>query len=95
MVSTGDGWAGFSRQCEPLLIIALIFALNGVDGGLPALLLVVFDVLESFLVEIGHRSRFDLPLDLLRSRDHLRLGLSKIEWLEFSAFRLFLFFSTL
>ena len=95
MVSTGDGWAGFSRQCEALLIITLVFTLNGVDCGLPALLFVVFDVLKSFLVEVGHWSRFDLSLDLLRSRDHLWLGLSQIEWLEFSAFRLFMFFTTL
>ena len=95
LVSPGNGWACFSRQREPLLIITLVLTLNGVNGGLPTLLLVVFDVLKRFLIEVGHWPRFDLPLDLLGSWDHLRFRLREIEGLEFSAFRLFLFFASL
>ena len=88
-----DSWAGFRCQHESFLAVSFVLVANGVDRGLPPLLLIRLDVSQRLLVHVlGCGPGLDLSFDLLGRRDHLRFGLGKVEGLELSFFRLFLFF---
>ena len=96
LCSFGNCWALLCCQSEPLLNITLIVASDGIDGSLPALLLVILDICQRLLIHVlWHGSSFDLSLDLLRRWDHLGLGFRQVEWVELRAFRLLLFFAAI
>ena len=92
----GYSWTLLCGQGEALLKVALVLALDGIDGGLTTLLFVSLNVSQSLLIHVlGHRPSFDLSLDLFWSWDHFRLRLGQIERLELRAFRFFLLFCPL
>ena len=81
------------RQRETLLWVGFVLVADDVDRGLSALSLVRLNLLQRLLVHaFGHWSGLDLTLDLLGRRDHFRLRLCQVEWLELRAFRLFFLF---
>ena len=95
-VGLGNRGPLLSGQRETLFVVALIVALDGVDGGLAPLALVVLNVRQRLFVHIlRNRPGLNLSLDLLRRWDHLGLGLRQVERLELRAFRLLLFFGAI